>query len=124
VEGTFAAMVRDYLLQHADESGFAIHAYCIMPDHAHVLVEGDRATADLKGFVARWKQDTGFAFRSSTGRRLWQPGFFDRVLREQESSRVVARYIIENPVRARLVNAVNEYPFAWCRWVKDPSFWD
>jgi len=68
--------------------------------------------------------ETGFAFRSNTGRRLWQPGFFDRILRENESSRVVAQYILENPVRAALVERINDYALAWCSWARDPPFWD
>ena len=119
-----ATMARDRLPLSATEHGFAIPAYCVMPDHVHLLAEAERATANLTAFVARWKQDTGFRFRSNTGHRLWQPGFFDRVLREDESNRVVARYILENPVRAGLAEAPDEYQYAYCAWAADPGFWD
>ena len=124
VEHAVAITVREQLLLRASECGFEIPAYCVMPDHVHALAEGKTTTADLKRFVGRWKQHTAFAFRSIGRTRLWQPGFFDRVLREQESSRTVARYIVENPVRAAIVERVNEYPFSWCAWLDDPSFWD
>ena len=36
---------------------------------------------------------------------------YERVLRDEESTVNVARYILENPVRAGLVRQVSEYPF-------------
>jgi REP-associated tyrosine transposase len=95
-----------------------------MPDHVHLLAEANIASANLTTFVARWKQVTGFRFRSLRRESLWQSGFFDRILREEESSRIVARYILENPVRAGLTIAPSEYPHAHCVWTADPGFWD
>ena len=46
------------------------------------------------------------------GTRLWQRYGFERVIRDSEQTFVVARYILENPVRAGLVNAIDEYPFS------------
>jgi hypothetical protein len=38
------------------------------------------------------------------------------VLRDVEGNETVARYILENPVRAGLVGRVGEYLYAWCAW--------
>lgn len=95
-----------------------------MPEHVHVLLEAERDDASLTDFVRRWKQATGYEFRRQRGEALWQPGFFDRVLRDQESSAVVARYILENPLRAGLGERIGDYPFAWCRWTNDVGAWD
>ena len=35
----------------ATRERFIIHAYCIMPDHLHVLLEGSQETCDLIRFV-------------------------------------------------------------------------
>ena len=62
--------------------------------------------------MARFKQDAGF-WHSQTGRgRLWQDGYYDRILRDDEQTIVVARYILENPVRAGLVEGFDEYPYS------------
>jgi REP element-mobilizing transposase RayT len=37
-----------------------VHAFCVMPDHVHVLLEGKNATSDVLRFVAQWKQSTGY----------------------------------------------------------------
>ena len=94
----------------ARAAGFAILTYCLMPDHAHLLVEGKTVTADLRKFVKRAKQSTGQAHAHRAGVRLWQDGYHDRVLRPSDDAKAVARYIIENPVRAGLVRVPTEYP--------------
>jgi REP element-mobilizing transposase RayT len=43
--------------------------------------------------------------------RLWQPYGYEHVLRSDEATHAVVRYILENPVRAGLVEDVLDYPF-------------
>ena len=81
-----------------------------MPDHAHLLIEGMTDAADLQRFVKRAKQRSGQAYAHHAHRRLWQEGYYDRVLRAEEDSRAIARYVIENPVRAGLVDRPGLYP--------------
>ena len=44
-------------------------------------------------------------------RRLWDKGYYDRVLRDSEATEAVAPYILANPVRAGLVKSIEDYPF-------------
>lgn len=99
------------ILRACSERHFAATAYCYMPDHLHALVEGLREDSDLKQFVKLAKQYSGFYFRQSTRCTLWQRYGFERVLRDDEATNTVARYIIENPLRAALVKDLREYPF-------------
>jgi putative transposase len=89
--------------------GFAIHAYCAMPDHLHILAEALTATAELVKFVSSFKQETGFAYQKRMRRRLWQPRYYDRILRQPEESEAVAWYIWLNPVRKGICTAPQEY---------------
>ena len=76
---------------------FAILAYCVMPDHVHLLVEGMTATSDLRRFAKMGKQRSGGVYRRRQGHRLWQEGYYERVLRDADDAPDFARYIIENP---------------------------
>ena len=96
----------------ASENQFAITAYCFMPDRLHLLVEGRSDGSDCKQFVARAKQYSGFHYSKVSYHVLWQRYGFEHVLRDEELSIVVARYILENPIRAGLVERVEAYPFA------------
>ena len=40
---------------------FAVTAYCLMPDHVHLLLEGTADAADLREAVRVWKQMVGYA---------------------------------------------------------------
>jgi len=48
-----------------------VHAYCLMPDHAHLLVEIPETTS-LKKFVRLFKQLSGFRLKQVTGDIAWQ----------------------------------------------------
>jgi REP element-mobilizing transposase RayT len=98
------------LLAFADKDRFVVPAYCLMPDHAHVLLTAAEDGAPLLKLVREWKQSTGYRWRRTYGTRLWQEGYFERVLRGDEPQISVARYIVENPVRAGLVRRVEDDP--------------
>jgi putative transposase len=100
------------LRQSAERDGFALIAYCFMPDHVHLLVYGTCAQADLPGFMNHFKKVTGFTYSRRFKRRLWQPGYHDRILRDDESTEATARYVLENPVRAGLARQLGAYPYA------------
>jgi len=104
-------IVHEQILRAAAIETFALHAYCYMPDHLHLLVESQRDDCNLKRFVARAKQYSGFYFRRANRQRLWQRYGYERVLRTEEQTIVVARYVVENPVRAGLVVSPLDYPF-------------
>ena len=108
---TVVDMVVMQILRAAGQHAFEISAYCFMPDHVHALVAGQREDSDLCRFVALAKQRSGFTFGKSVRRRLWQEGYFDRILRSDEPTFSVIRYIVENPLRAGIVSQVDDYPF-------------
>lgn len=82
-----------------------------MPDHVHLLAQGLDAESDLRAFVHLAKQRSAFVYARASRRKLWQPSYWDRVLRDEESTWEVIRYICDNPVRAGLIQNVNDYEF-------------
>ena len=104
-------LVRSQILRVSIEQQFALIAYCFMPDHVHLLVEGQTAQADCRRFIARAKQFSAFYYRKAFGERLWQRFGYEHVLRREEETLSVARYILENPVRGGVVQTADAYPF-------------
>jgi REP element-mobilizing transposase RayT len=100
------------LLRYANQCGFAVLAYCAMPNHVHALVEGIRDDADFKRLMHRWKQRTGFDWKRRHGVALWRNGYHDRVLRSDEALALFVAYILENPVRRGLVRHASQYPLS------------
>ena len=112
VDARHVALVCEQFRRAASEHPFAVIAYCFMPDHVHLLIEALRDDADAARFVHQAKQRSGYAFSKQRGSPLWQPSFYDHILRGTEATLSVVRYILENPVRAGLVAAPEDYPFS------------
>jgi REP-associated tyrosine transposase len=105
-------IVRTELLRTATADDVEIIAYCFMPDHLHLLTEGSSKSADICEFARAFRQQSGYRFRGLGRGRLWQEGYYDRVLRSSEHTMEVARYIIANPVRVGLCADALQYPYS------------
>src|SRR6266852_5029399 len=102
----------EFLQCVAVQQSFTLRAYCLMPDHLHILLRGHAPTSDLLSFVRTFKHKTTFHFRTKTGKTLWQISFFDHVVRTAEDLSKTAEYILLNPVRAGLVRRPGDYPYS------------
>ena len=49
----------------SDAFGFAVWAFCFMPEHIHFLLEGTSHGSDLKKFISSYKQHTAFHYKKS-----------------------------------------------------------
>jgi REP-associated tyrosine transposase len=85
----------------------ALGRYVIMPDHVHLFVRGDPNFA-LSSWIGGLKRGMSVALRSP---RLWQPGFFDHILRSDESYAEKWNYVRDNPVRAGLVETADNWQY-------------
>jgi putative transposase len=103
-------LARIEILATAARYTFDVCAYCIMPDHLHLLVQGTTADSRLTPFITMAKQRSGYLFSRRTGTRLRQEGYFERAIRSDEDLTGVALYIQANPVRAGLVSRVADWP--------------
>ena len=82
----------------------------IMPDHVHLFVRGDRDFR-LGPWIGALKQVLAKAGVLSRAKgQVWEEGFFDHVLRSNESYSQKWNYVRENPVRAGLVKSAADWP--------------
>ncbi len=120
-----AQVVEDTLLKFDGEK-YKLIAWCIMPNHVHVLIE---PLIDLKRIVQSWKSYTGrwaLAHNADLGLnipsgqhaelglrapRFWMPDYWDRFIRNEAHLQAAIVYIHDNPVKAGLCVA----PASW-RW--------
>ena len=107
------------LVETAAKTDFDVLVYCVMPDHLHALVVGTSEQSNLIRFMQRFKQLTAHSYKQRTGRALWQASFHDHALRGDEGWREVAQYILDNPVRAELVESWDAWPYVGGSLVAD-----
>jgi putative transposase len=86
--------------------------FVVMPDHLHWMMQLG-TTQNLSQIVKGLKSITS----SRIGRPVFQKGFYDHALRQDEDIKAIARYIIRNPIRAGLVSRVNDYPHWDAVWL-------
>ena len=103
-------LVMDQIRFTVAEQGIENIAYCFMWDHLHMLVAGSCESSDLRKFATLTKQRSAWRFARLGQGRLWQAGYYDRVLRSEEATAGVVQYIIQNPVRAKIAESPGDYP--------------
>ena len=88
---------------------FIVDAAVVMPDHLHFVGQlGDSTLArvmhSLKSFSANKLAAAGVSSP------VWQDGYHDHGLRKDEGYRARVAYVLQNPLRARLVQRLEDYP--------------
>ena len=111
VEERVVDLVLQQILRAAVEIGFSVIAYCFMPDHLHLVVKGLEDASDCKAYIKAAKQLSGYHFKQSMRRRLWQRYGYEHVIRDDMERALTIRYLLANPVRAGLVDHPAKYPF-------------
>ena len=92
--------------------GFALFAYAVMPDHVHILIRCLEAV--MPRLMRDWKSVSGFAIAQARGRKagIWQPRYFDFILRRASDFGKKFAYIHDNPVAAGLVAHAEDWPWS------------
>jgi len=103
----------DRLATLVTASGAGLYAWCLMPNHVHVLLR--TGTMPLSLFMRRWVGPYASAFNRRHGRagHLFQNRFKRIVVEEEAYLLALVRYIHLNPVRARLCTADELDRYRW-----------
>lgn len=92
---------------------FRVYAWCLMPDHLHLLVQPLGGGITISRFVQGLKSiTTGLYWELGGAGKLWQRGFYDHILRDEEDPTTVAEYILHNPLRKGLVESAEKYLYS------------
>jgi putative transposase len=107
-----AALFIEVLRTYMRSGKMTVHDFVLMPNHVHILmtVPGEmsveKAMQLIKGsFSFRAKKKLGFSGE------IWQRGYSDVRVLDDQSFQQHREYIENNPVKAGLANSADEYPF-------------
>lgn len=111
-----AQVVEDALL-HFDGQRYRLLAWCVMPNHVHVMME-TLLGFPLPDIIHSWKSFTGNQANRILERRgeFWQREYLDRYIRHAEHYVQAVAYIEENPVKARLARVKTDWPWSSARY--------
>lgn len=100
------------LRKTCEKFNIAVHAYCLMPNHFHLLLETPLGNLSRAMHFLVTKYTVYFNKKHKRQGHLFQ-GRYRAVLVDVVSyARELSRYIHLNPVRAQIVNSPDEYPWS------------
>ena len=108
-------LYKDSLAESCRRFGVACWAYCLMPNHVHLILAPEDGTGLALALARAHRLYAGFvnARARQTG-HLFQ-GRFGSVAMDEDHVMAAARYVALNPVRARLVDRARDWPHSSVR---------
>jgi putative transposase len=103
-----AELFLETLQHYRKEGNFKLHAFVVMPDHIHLLLTPNELTLERVMMLIKG----GFSRRLESKFPFWQRSFTDRRMRDKEDFLKHLNYIHHNPVRARLCQRPEDYPYS------------
>ena len=101
------------LCKEADAYGCWVFTYCLMPDHIHFLTSPRTTGISVLRFVDRYKgKSTNRSWSLKWQGKLWQPRFYDHLVRTEDELLKIVGYIRDNAVRKALVGYAEEWPWS------------
>ena len=112
-------------LRHFDGQRYHLSAWAVMPNHVHAVL-WPMPNHLLGDILQSWK---GYTARQAnrrlqrTGQTFWQPESFNHWIRSEEEKAKICRYIVNNPVTARLCATPEAWRWssAWPGWRSPPQ---
>jgi REP element-mobilizing transposase RayT len=84
--------------------GLKVDCYIIMPDHIHVILVLEDADVTLNQIIQAFKSITTIKVKkdSQLQTRLWQPNYYEHVIRNQQALEKIREYVIYNPEKDKI----------------------
>jgi putative transposase len=109
------AAYRDWLAEAAGEARVSVWAWCLMPNHVHLILAPQDEDGLRRALARVHRRYAGFiqSRRRRTG-HFWQ-GRYGAVAMDEAHLAAAYRYVNLNPVRARLVERAEDWPWSSAR---------
>jgi putative transposase len=102
-------------LQHFNGKAYCLRCYCIMPNHVHLVVSLEDGAPALAETLQRIKGYTALQANKHLGRtgQFWQRETYDHIVRSGDEMQRVIAYVLNNPVKAGLVESWEQWPHTY-----------
>ena len=108
-----AEILVEALFNYRDRNAYALHEFVVMPDHLHLLLTPS-STTSLEKVMQFIKGGSSHQIRKARNQKMeiWQVGFHDWTIRDANDWLTKVEYIHTNPVRAKLVQRPEDWPYS------------
>lgn len=101
-----------------DKKSYQLHCYSIMPNHVHLLITQDEKAPILYKIIASIKRHSAVRANrllQQVGEAFWVDESYDHLVRNEKEFENITSYILNNPVKAGLVENKNDWKFNYCK---------
>ena len=101
------------VLEVCRELGSEVYAWCVLPNHYHMLLKTDRIK-ELRQEIGKFHGRTSFTWNGegeSRGRKVWH-NCFERPMKSERHFRASLNYIHHNPVHHGYVQHWQDWPYS------------
>lgn len=91
-------VVAQFIGRLSEQPGVSVDYWVAMPDHIHMILVLDRCDLKLGEIIRRFKARTTHAI----GEHVWQPNYYEHVIRDEKALLKIREYIQNNPKAERI----------------------
>jgi putative transposase len=113
INETICSLILADLEFYRNKYVFKLHGYVIMPDHLHLLLslsEHVNISQVMHDFKSHTSQEINNILKRQGA--LWQEGFYDHVIRDEEDYKKRIGYVHKNPLTAGLVKELPDFQYS------------
>lgn len=99
-----------------DEKRYKVIAYTIMSNHVHlILYKLTKELDSIMGSIKKFSSKQINIQRDTIGQKNWQTESFDHIIRDRSELSLYVTYILNNPIKARLVKRWKDWSYSYVR---------
>ncbi len=100
------------LYLYRSRAAYLLHEFVLMPNHFHLILSPMDVTLERAVQLMKGGFSHRFGLEVSSKMEIWQRGFTDHRIRDAEDYAKHKRYLIMNPVEARLCSEPKQYKYS------------
>jgi REP-associated tyrosine transposase len=107
-----AEILIESIIRYRDAGSYLLHEFVVMPNHLHlILTPAEDTTLEKTMQLIKGGSSHAIHHRRESKLQIWQPGFHEESVRDQDDYRRKVEYIRTNPVHAHLVEGPEQWPY-------------
>lgn len=111
-------MLQKVIFSKAYHEGWELRAWAIFSNHYHLIAVSNENSSPINTFISSINRASAYLINQqqcSEGRRVWYR-YWETLLTYQKSYLARLKYVMENPVKHRLVTNAKDYPWCSASW--------
>ena len=113
LEKTISEIVIDEINKLHNEKNVSSLSWVLMPDHLHWIFELKEISLGNVMKYLKGRSSIKINNLLNNNGSIWQKSFYERSIRNDCELENTTHYIMENPIRAGIVQNIREYPYCW-----------